>query len=118
MLTKSELRLASIRGTADGRPCDPAVIVSQMGRMTVAGISGGRIVAIATPKGEKCGVLLPIAGGRAVEVVLAWDDTYTVRRVRLVTRGKEAGTVVVESETVGVYFDELSEVAWSASCWK
>lgn len=118
MLTKSELRLASLRGTADGRPCDPAVIVSQVGRLTVAGISGGRVVAIATPDGEKCGVLLPISGGRAVEIVLDWMDTYTVRRVRLVTRGKEAGTVVVESERVGVYCDEVSEVAWSASCWK
>lgn len=117
-LSKSEMTLAVTRQGQDFRPCDTGETVAQIGRMTTLAVSGGRVVNLRNDGGETVGVLLPCGESRAVEVVLDWMDTYTVRRVRLVTKGASRGSVVVEASTEGVYCDQLSEVVYRASCWK
>lgn len=117
-LTTSEMKLAVSRQGQDFRPCDTAELMSQIGRMNVFAVSGGRVVAIENSQGQRVGVLLPCGKSRAVEVVLDWMDTYTVRRVRMVTSGANRGTVEVESETTGVYCDEIGEMVYQASCWR
>ncbi len=117
-LSKSETTLAVARQGQEMRPCDTGEILAQIGAMTTLAVSGGRAVNIRNGEGETVGVLLPCGESRAVEVVLDWMDVYTVRRVRLVTRGVQRGSVVVESETALVYCDQLAEVVYSASCWK
>jgi len=117
-LSKTDATLAIARQGQDARPCDADEIVRQMGRMTTFAVSGGRVVAINNGDGETVGVLLPCGESRAVEVVLGWLDLYIVRRVRLVTKGQNRGTVIVEASREEVYCDELSEVVYSMSCWK
>jgi hypothetical protein len=116
-LTTSEMKLAVSRQGQDFRPCDIAELMSQIGRMNVFAVSGGRVVAIENSLGERVGVILPCGKNRAVEVVLDWMDTYTVRRVRMVSSGAKKGTVEVESETQGVYCTEVGETVYQASCW-
>ena len=117
-LSNSELRLATSRQGQDMRPCDTGELLRQVGKMTTLAVSGGRAVSICNEGGETVGVLFPCGESRAVEVLLGWLDLYTVRRVRLVTKGQHRGTVTVETETEGVFCDELSEVVYQASCWK
>jgi len=93
--------------TTTFRECDARELVAQIGRMNVLAISGGRVLA------RETGVTLPVSNGYTVTVDLAWDDTYTVRRV--FTR---AGKVWVKGEQTGVYFDEVGEVAYRASCFR
>ena len=119
MVTMTDLRLADRRNSdREGRPCDLTELAHQLGRMTVLAISGGKCFTIHNGEGDPIGLLLPCGNSRAVEVVLDWNDTYSVRRVRLVTRGNETGAVVVESEQSGIYCDQVSETAYQASCWK
>jgi hypothetical protein len=89
-----------------------------MGRMTLFAICGGKSATIRDSHNEAVGILLLCGEQRAVEIVLDWMDTYTVRRVRLVTRGSRAGEVIVEAEYTDVYCDQLSEIAYTAGCWK
>jgi hypothetical protein len=86
-------------------------MVSQIDRMTLFSISGGRVVA------TQYGIKLPVSSGMAVEVLLANDDTYVVRRT--FTR-KQAGIPVTfdHGERTNVYCDDLSEVCYYASCYK
>lgn len=106
------------RSKHEGRPCDIETLVGQVGRRTVLGVSGGRFMTIDNEEGETVGALFLVGQSRAVEVVLDWSDTYSVRRVRRVASGNDAGSVVVEDETTDVYCEQLSEAVWSASCWK
>lgn len=92
--------------TYGARDFDPAVLIAQIGRMNILGISGGRVLV------DRAGIILPVRYGYAVEVYLADDDTYTVRRT--FTR---AGRRTVKGERVGVYADEVGDVAWAASCY-
>lgn len=117
-LSNSELRLIASRQGQDMRPCDASEVVRQVGTMTTLAVSGGRVVALNNEEGENVGVLLPCGESRAVEVVLDWMDLYTVRRVRLVTKGANRGSVVVEAESRDIYCDQLAEVVYRASCWK
>lgn len=119
-LTNSEIKLALNRNEGrEGRSCDPHTVLSQIGRPTVFGVSGGKVVTIRDASdNEPIGVILPCGGNRAVEVVLNFLDLYDVRRVRLITSGNERGTVVVEHEVTDLYFDQLADQVWSASCWK
>ena len=57
-------------------------------------------------------LILPVAHGYTVEIDLALNDTYTVRRV--FTR---AGKRFVKATVTGVYFDQIGEVAYQASCY-
>lgn len=93
--------------SSSGRLWDPQVALHQIGSLTVAGISGGRWSVNAV--GD---LVLPVAAGYSVEVAYAADDTYTVRRV--FSRGIKRW---VKGEAASVYADQLSEVAWYASCY-
>jgi hypothetical protein len=80
----------------------------QIGRMTVLGISGGRVLR----DGED--ILLPVSSGYRVRIHLdvAWD-TYTV------TREMKRGTkVFVKGVQSNVYCDEVGEVAYRAGMYK
>jgi hypothetical protein len=104
--------------TREGRPCSAMEIASQIGKMNVLAVSGGRLTALRDAEGEEVGLILPITSDRRVEVVLDWSDTYTVRRVRYITKGKDAGNEVVEFEKSDIYCDEVGEMTYTASCWK
>jgi len=86
-------------------------IVRQVGR-NIWAISGGRVGQYRDARGTLCGVVLPVGHGYSVEIVLAADDTYTVRRV--FTR---SGRRWIKAERSNVYCDEVSEVAYRASCY-
>jgi len=87
-------------------PCDPGELLAQIGNGNLGAISGGRVTARPT------GVTLPVGKGYAVTVDLAWNDTYTVRRV--FTR---ADKVWIKGEMTDVYCDEVGEQAYRASCF-
>ena len=88
---------------------DAKELVSQIGFWNLGAISGGRVQVTAV---DECGaateVTLPVGQGYKVVISLGWDDTYTVQRV---FRNK------VKGEVTGVYFDEIGEVAYVASCF-
>lgn len=102
----------------DGRPCDIKETNAQVGRMNILAISGGRVLPLKNALGETVGVAYPVDASRRVEVILDYDDTYSVSRIRYITKGSEANTEVVEYSVSGVYCDNVGEVAYSASCWK
>ena len=104
--------------TYEGRTCSVSDIIAQVGVMNILAISGGPKQAIYNADGEPVGLRLPMGRGRRVDIVLDWSDTYTVRRVRQITRGAQRGSVVVEYERADVYCDEVGEIAYWASCWR
>jgi hypothetical protein len=89
------------------RECDTGELLRQIGRMNVLAISGGRVMR------RESGVTLPVGCGYSVTVDLDWNDTYLVRRVF-----KRGAKVWVKGEQRGVYFDEVGEVAYRASCFR
>jgi hypothetical protein len=93
----------------EGRYCDPNEIVRQIGNMNVAAISGGRVDTVTDSTGEPTGINLPVAYGYSVVVYLDWNDTYTVQRCH---NGN------VKGEVREVYFDEVGEIAYQASCYR
>ena len=90
-----------------GRDLDVDVLVQQIGRWNLMGISGGRV----RVDGER--VVLPVGSGYRVEIELAPNDTYTVRRVFV--RGTKR---FVKGELTDVYFDQVGEVAYQASSFR
>lgn len=102
----------------NARPCDAKEIAQQVGKWNILAISGGRLHAITNDEGEVVGLRMPINGTRRVDIVLDWNDTYIVRRVRKVVRGANRGHETVETEFSDIYCDEVGEVAYKASCWK
>lgn len=104
--------------TREGRYCDPKVVRDQIGLMTVLGVSGGRWHSLRDKDGETVGIALPCGTNRTVEVVLNFLDLYTVRRYRTIVNGARKGETVVEYEAQDIYCDQLSEVVYSASCWR
>lgn len=88
-------------------PCNSDTLIKQIGMMNIFAISGGRATI------RETGISLPVTSGYVVEIDLAANDTYTVQRVRF-AKGKrwEKGTVE------NVYCDEVSEVAYKASCFR
>jgi hypothetical protein len=89
------------------RACDARELLEQIGRMNVLAISGGRVLR------RDSGVTLPVGCGYSVTVDLDWDDTYVVRRVF-----KRGAKVWVKGERRGVYFTEVGETAYRASCFR
>lgn len=89
------------------RDCDPQTVLDQIGRMNVLAISGGRVQVYDD------GVVLPVGSGYSVHVFLAADDTYTVRRVF-----KRGPKTWIKGQQTGVYFDEVGEAAYQASCFR
>jgi hypothetical protein len=86
-------------------------MVGQISRMNLLAISGGRVL------GCHAGISLPISNGYSVTVQLNHDDTYVVRRVRT-TRVKGVPVVRLYGERANVYCEDLSEVAYYASCFR
>lgn len=87
------------------------MMVSQIARMTLFAISGGRVTAI------EHGIKLPVSSGMAVTVELDGNDSYVVRRVFTRVQGGEVKTWL-HGERTDVYCEELSEVCYYASCYK
>lgn len=94
------------------RPLDTAETLAQIGTMNVLAISGGRWQRLKNSQGETVGVRLPCGAGYRADVLLAFDDTYVVRRVFA-----RAGKEWVKGEMTNVYCDELNDTMWVASCY-
>lgn len=92
------------------RECSARVLLDQIGTGNVMAISGLRVGLVISESdgGVISGVVLPVAKGWAVHVVLAADDTYTVRRTF---------RNVVRREWVGVYAENVGEIAYLASLY-
>lgn len=87
--------------------CDTDVLRSQIGRMNILAISGGRV------EHRPTGVTLPVSNGYSVTVDLDASDTYTVRRV--FTR---SGVAKVFGEVTYVYAEDVGEQAYQASSFR
>lgn len=82
-------------------------IVSQIGRMNILAISGGRVTAL------QDGVELPVGAGYRVRVRLTPADDYTVERVFV-----RSGVVRSKGIEDTVYCDEVGDYAYRASCFR
>lgn len=80
-------------------------LVRQIG-LHVLAISGGRVNPIDD------GIELPVGSGYVVRVVLTGMDDYTVTRLF-----RRSGKEWIRGERTGVYFDEVGNVAYYASCF-
>lgn len=80
-------------------------ILNQIGRWTLAAISGGRVTALPD------GIELPVGAGYKVRVRLTPLDEYTVQRV-LVRGGKE-----FDKGTRDAWAGNVSDLAYYASCY-
>ena len=89
------------------RPEQRVEIARQIGKMNVLAISGGRITSLPD------GIELPVGQGYRVRVRLDPSDTYTVERVMV--RGVKEFEKGSRSD---VYFDEVGELAYRASCYR
>lgn len=100
---------------AESRPVDPREIIRQVGGGNLLSISGGRWNPIGYDKlsPNACGVRLPSGSGYYVWVNLAFDDTYTVRRVF-----ERGGQLFVHGTERGVYCDQVGDSAYRASCYR
>lgn len=93
--------------TYGARDFSAETLLRQIGTQNHLAISGGRALIRPT------GVTLPVSNGYYVLIDLADDDTYTVQRVyRRRGRQFDHGTVM------GVYAEEVGEVAYRASCFR
>jgi len=89
------------------RECSSQELISQIGKMNIFAISGGRVEV------RKTGITLPVSNGYSVMIDLAWDDTYTVRRMF-----KRGGKMFIKGSVEGVYCENIGEVAYQASCFR
>ena len=99
--------------TTLGRRADVEQIMRQIGAVNVLAISGGRWRVVRNDDNDSVGVRLPVSNGYSVEIVLAPNDTYTVRRVF-----QRSGRQWVHWEASDVYADQLADTAWEASCFR
>lgn len=91
---------------------DTEELLNQIGMWNVLAISGGRKSVIRNEEGEVTDLILPVAYGYQVRINLAVNDTYTVRREFV--RG---GKVYEKGRVEDVYFTEVGDVAYRASCY-
>lgn len=75
-------------------------LLRQIGRGNIAAISGGRVTPILVA------AELPVSSGYRVRVTLRLDDTYTIDRE------------FPHGARENVYFDEVGELAYRASCFR
>jgi len=83
-----------------------AEIVRQIGAGNMGVISGGRVIVVDN------GIELAVGSGYRVRVVLDPTDTYTVSRVY-----RKGGEEFEHGSISDVYFDEVGELAYRASCF-
>jgi hypothetical protein len=88
-------------------PQDIGTTLNQIGWSTVAAISGLRYGRLGHD------LILPVSSGYRVRVALTPSDTYTVTREM-----KRGDRVWVKGVMSPVYADQLSDVAYEASCYK
>ena len=104
-----------------GRPFNSDELVRQIGMGNLFAISGGRVyIDGATYDNEYKTteqVDLPVAYGYRVRITLGWDDTWTVQRV-IVKNTKKGISENIKGTVTGVYFDEVGETAYKASCFQ
>lgn len=102
------------------RYADTQTVIDQIGRMTIMACAGTmkHVHVVRNTEKEPCGIIMWLGTNRACEVVLDWNDTYSVRRYRIITKGQKAGTIETEVEHSDIYCDQLSDVVYTASCWK
>ena len=94
------------------RVFDTKELVNQIGLMNVLAISGGRVHSIVNDAGETVEVQLPVGKGYRVAITLDASDTYTVRREYV-----RKGVATIKGVQTDVYYDEIGEVAYVASCF-
>jgi len=94
------------------RPCDINQTISQIGKMNILGISGGRVNPLRNTAGEPVGIHLPVGKGYGVNVLLHPNDTYTVQRVT--TR---SGVVKIKGQEDGIYAEDLGDTAYRAGMY-
>ena len=95
-----------------GRPFDEKELLNQIGKMNIFGISGGRVGVIVEKK-ETVEIHLPVSNGYRVSVKYGWNDTWTVARQFV-----RAGVVFDKGTVENVYAEDVSEVAYQASCFR
>ena len=117
-LTNSDIKLLIAVGAQNGRWCDPMTIVRQIGRGTFMSVCGGRWTVISDLEHGEVGIVLLCGSNRAVEVVLDYNDTYSVRRRRMITSGVHKGDTEIEYSVSGIYCDDLGEIVHKAGHWK
>lgn len=105
------VREVSVPANCGARDFDPNTTISQMGRMNILAISGGRVNPIMVGK-QTVGLELPVGQGYKVRVYLGDNDTYTVQRVQHTARGEK-----ILGQLDDVYADEVGEQAYQASCF-
>lgn len=91
-----------------GRELDWPSLSRQIGNMTVAAISGGRV-----RRSGPSAVELPCGSGYLVRVTLTAADDYTVERIF-----RRSGTDHTHGTRIHVYADEISRVAYYASSYR
>lgn len=85
----------------------------QIGMGNLMAISGLRVTPV------QYGIELPVAKGYRVQVLLAGNDTYTVRRVRTVKpRGELLPVTRLYGERTEVYCEQLGNVARMAGSFE
>lgn len=94
---------------------NPNDLLSQIGRMTVLSISGGRVAPVTNEDGTALvGIDLPVSNGYRVRVTLdEASDTYTVERLFV-----RSGKLSSKGIRTGVYADMVGETAYRASCFR
>jgi hypothetical protein len=85
---------------------EQAVQLLQQIGANIFAISGGRRALV---NGE---LVLKVGSGYSVRIALAGNDTYTVQRIY-----QRAGKTILAGQVANVYFDEVGEVAYQASCF-
>ena len=97
----------------EGRPFNEDELISQIGRMNIFAISGGRVGITKNSRGETVEIELKVSNGYRVVISLGWNDEYIVSR-QFVRNG-----VVYDKGTVeNVLCDNIGEVAYKASCFR
>lgn len=100
---------AAARLRRDGRPCDRQAVIATVGGPIAMGALGLPTV-MANNESEFIGFRFLDSDDRhAVQVWLAWNDTFTIERCR-------DGAVLGRLE--GIYAEDVAELAWQASCFR
>ena len=103
-----------------GRDFNVDELKRQIGFWNIGAISGGRVYIDGATYNDHYKttqqVELPVAYGYRVRITLGWDDTWTVSRV-IVKNTKKGISENIKGTVEGVYFDDVGEVAYKASCY-
>ena len=87
--------------------CNAETLVAQIGMANIFAISGGRLTK------RETGISLPVSNGYSVEIDLAGNDTYTIKRI--FTR---SGKHTIKGIKENIYCDSIAEQAIQASSFR